>query len=99
MANEKIYPKGIMCFPANDGAPDFVLGKVMITLNDLVQFAKENESLLSEYKGKKQLKLDLLKGSKGVYLTVDTYVPKNTTQAKKDGGFNPPSTEKDDLPF
>lgn len=75
MAETKIYPKGIMCFPKNEKAPDFVLGSVVITPNDLFAWLKENESLLTEYQGKKQLRLQALTGNKGLYFTVDTFKP------------------------
>ena len=55
MSVEKIYPKGIMCFPKGDKAPEFVLGTVLITLNDLITFCKENPNLLTEYKRQKPL--------------------------------------------
>lgn len=78
MSAEKIYPKGIMCFQKHEKAPDFVLGSVVITVNDLVKFCKENPQYLTDYKGEKQLRLQALTGNKGLYFTVDTYKPKET---------------------
>ncbi len=88
MAEPKVYPKGIMFFEKNAKAPDFVLGSMVISLNDLVQFAKDNPEYLSEYKGQKQLRLQILTGNKGIYATVDTY----KAGAKKEAAT-------DDLPF
>ena len=88
MSKEKVYPKGIMTFPKHEKAPDFVLGSVAITMNDLVKFCKDNEQYLSEYKGEKQLKLNILQGDKGIYFTVDTY-KKGQSEGQQD----------DDLPF
>ena len=70
---EKIYPKGIRVFNKRDNAPSFVLGTVVISMNELIQFAKDNPQYLTEYKEQKQLKLQLLTGDKGPYLVVDTY--------------------------
>lgn len=93
MSVEKIYPKGIMCFPKGDKAPEFVLGTVLITLNDLITFCKENPNLLTEYKGQKQLKLSLKNGNKGIYMEVDTFKPTSQNSAQQN------SNKKDDLPF
>jgi len=89
--SEKIYPKGIMCFPKNEKAPEFVLGTMVITPNQLMQWLRENECLMSEYKGEKQLRCQVLSGNKGIYLQVDTY--------KKAEGSTSGKTTEDDLPF
>lgn len=70
-----IYPKGIRVFPPNEKAPDFVKGTMIITLNELVQFCKDNPGYLSEYNGEKQLKLQITerKDGKGLSFSVDTY--------------------------
>lgn len=81
MSQEKIYPKGIMCFDKHGSAPDFVIGTVIITPRELVDWIKENPTLLTEYKESKQLKLQMLKGSKGPYLVVDTYKAQPKTEA------------------
>lgn len=82
---DKVYPKGVAVFGPNEKAPSFVKGTIIISLNGLVQFCKENPNLLTEYKGDKQLKLQLLDGNKGLYTVVDDYKP-----VKK---------ESSDLPF
>lgn len=89
MTKEKIYPKGIITFAKNEKAPDFVKGTVVITPNDLMEWLKENQSLLTEYNGKKQLKLQLLEGKMGLYFVVDDWKPTKTTQ----------SVDKDDFIF
>jgi len=88
--SEKIYPKGIRLFPKHEKQPDFVKGAVVISLNELVTFCKENPELLSEYKGEKQLKLQLLQGRNGLQMVVDTYKRKES---------NGVGEAKDDLPF
>ena len=92
MANEKIYPQGISAFAKHANAPDFVLGTVIITPNDLVSWLKENENLLTEYNGKKQLKLQLTMSKDGrPSFSVDTWKP----EPKVDETTAP----ADDLPF
>jgi hypothetical protein len=85
---DKIYPKGIVTFSPRDGAPDFVKGTIIINPNELFAWLKENSLLLTEYNGKKQLKLQLLHGNKGLYVAVDTYT-----------GSSSAFPAKDDLPF
>jgi len=94
MAETKIYPKGLRTFAKNEKAPSFVLGTLVITPNELTSWIRENESLLSDYNGSKQLKLQILQGDKGIYFTVDTYKP-----TPKEGLTNGKKAEYDDAPF
>jgi hypothetical protein len=48
---ERVYPKGLIAFKPHEKAPSFVLGKVCITLNDLIAWCKENPQHLTDYKG------------------------------------------------
>ena len=73
--SEKVYPKGLRTFPPHANAPEFVKGSLIITLNELIQFCKDNPDYLTEYNGQKQLKCSMLDGDKGLYLNVDTYRP------------------------
>ena len=97
---ETIYPKGIRIFPKHQNAPDFVKGTVIITMNELFKFCKENESLLTEYNGNKQLKCQLLDGNNGLYMAVDTYKP-DQSFTKQEAAL-PPTEMADsnqDFPF
>ena len=77
---EQILPKGLRFFNKNPNAPDFVIGALVVTMNDLFTFCKENPTLLTEYNGQKQLKLQVLKSKEGnLYAAVDTFKP--NTQA------------------
>lgn len=67
------YPKGIRVFNPHAGSKAFVKGSIVIAPNELLDFCENNKELLSEYKGEPQLKLNLLEGDNGLYLTVDTY--------------------------
>jgi len=79
MKKEKVFPKGMMAFKPNEKAPDFVKATVMVTPNELISWLKENSDYLTEYKGNKQLKLQLLENEKGLYFVVDTYQPTKQT--------------------
>ena len=92
MSQEKIYPKGIICFYKHPKQPDFVVGSVVITPRELVDWLKENPSLLTDYKGSKQLKLQVLRGGKGLYMTVDTFKASDPHPATI-------SDSTDELPF
>jgi hypothetical protein len=91
---EQILMKGIRLFAPKTSQPDFVLASGVITLNELVSFAKENPQLLTEYNGEKQLRIQLLKSKDGKpYMTVDTWKPEQPLA-------NPAPTEPtEDLPF
>lgn len=73
MANDKVYPKGIRVFNPRQGAPTFVKGTLVITLEELQNWASQNPDYLSDYQNQAQLKLNILEGDNGLYLTVDTY--------------------------
>ena len=76
--NERIFPEGIRFFGPRDNAPDFVIGTLIITPNDLVAWLKTNAHLLKDYQGNKQLRLNVTrsKDGKGINASVDTYEPK-----------------------
>ena len=38
MSKEKIYPQGLRTFAKNEKAPDFVLGTLVITPNELIKW-------------------------------------------------------------
>jgi hypothetical protein len=88
---EKIYPKGMMTFAPRGNAPDFVLGALVITPNDLYEWLKTQEEHSSEYNGKKQFRFQILEGKEGPYLVLDTFKP--NTEAKQD------NVQDDSLPF
>ena len=97
---DQILPEGIRFFPKHERAPDFVLGTMVVTLDDLTKFFNDRKDLLTEYNGKKQLKLQLLKSREGkLYSAVDTYKP----AAKSEPAFSHVAATKpediSDLPF
>jgi hypothetical protein len=96
MADTTILPEGIRFFPKHEKAPDFVLGTMIITPNALYAWLKANPSLLTEYNGEKQIKLQLLNSKAGkLYAAVDTY------KAEPKSNYSVPASEErsDDLPF
>jgi len=98
--SESIYPKGIVTFAKNPKQPDFVLGSVIITIDDFIEWTKQNPNLLTEYNGKKQLRLQCLtKKAGGISFTVDTYKPKE--EPKKETPFTDQvnNDSQDSLPF
>ncbi len=97
---DKVFVKGIRSFKPNEKAPDFVLGTVIITPNELFAWLKaEGAEHLTEYKDTKQLKLQVTKSRAGdLMFTVDTFKPTPKVEDKP-----APSVAKkvveDDLPF
>ena len=82
---DKIFPEGIRVFSPRNGAPDFVKGSIVITPNQLITWLKANKDVLTDYKGEKQLNLDLLSSKEGkLFVSVNTYKP---TEGKKEAGL------------
>lgn len=71
---DQILPKGVRLFNKHANAPDFVIGSLVITPNDLVSWLKEQPELMTEYNGAKQIRLQILKSKDGnLYAAVDQY--------------------------
>jgi len=96
MATDKIYPKGLRTFPAHEKAPAFVLGTLVVTPRELIDWITENPQYLKDYNDQKQLKLKILNGNKGIYFEVDTYEKGQTQPQNNSAGT---VGGKDDLPF
>ena len=80
---DQILPEGLRFFNKRDTSPDFVVGALVITLDDLKNFVETRPELLTEYNGKKQLKLQILKSKEGkLYSSVDTWKPDGNTQTQ-----------------
>jgi hypothetical protein len=79
---DQILPKGIRLFNKHQNAPEFVIGTMVITPNDLVAWLKEQPELMTEYNGAKQIRLQILKSKDGnLYCSVDTYKKDATAAA------------------
>jgi len=86
MAKDQILAKGLRFFDKHPSAPEFVLGTIVITQDDIAEMFRENTAHITEYNGKSQLKLQYLRSKEGkIYCTVDTY--------KKEGTFHEPATD------
>ncbi len=100
---EQVFPGGVRLFNPHPSAPDFVKGTMVITINELVKFCKENEQYLTDYNGQKQLRLQQLQSSNGnLYAVVDTYRKEDAKPATKPAtatGKQPAPDAVDDLPF
>jgi hypothetical protein len=80
-----VYVDGMRVFKPHANAPDFVKGTLLITVNDLIVFAKANEQYMRDYKGAKQLPCQILSNDNGdLSITLDTFKPSN-----QDGGSEP----------
>ena len=93
---DKVFAKGIRTSAKKDSQPDFVLGELVITPNELFTWLKgEGAQYLTEYKETKQLKLQVTKSRDGgLMLAVNTYKPQSQTEAPK-----PKVEDTDGLPF
>ena len=89
---EKKYADGVRFFERKDNQPDFVLGALVITPEDLMQWTKSNPDLTSNYKGKDQVKFQVKRSKEGkVYIELDTYKPGQAKAVNQQ--------ESEDLPF
>jgi hypothetical protein len=93
---EKIFADGFS-FKRNEKAPDFVVGRLSMKVDDAIAFMKENEK-----KGWVNLSIKTAR-SGNYYLELDTYEPKTTNETEKvpASKSNPKPTQTDsaDLPF
>ena len=76
---EQKFPKGIRAFKPRENAPDFVVTELVVNLKELGVFWRENDDLLTDYKGEDQLKLTVLKSKDGTKhnIQVNTFKPKS----------------------
>lgn len=76
---EQKFPKGIRAFKPRETAPDFVVTELVVDIKELGVFWRENEDLLTDYKGADQLKLTVLKSKDGTKhnIQVNTFKPKS----------------------
>lgn len=71
---------GVRLFAKHPNAPEFVIADLVLTLDDLYAWAKSNPDTVSEYQGKKQVKLQILRSKDGApYAKLNTYKPKQDT--------------------
>ncbi len=96
-------PKGIITFNPHPNAPNFVLGTIAISLNQLKDWCEtDGAQYLTDYKGEPQLKLQVtsLKEGRGIMIAVDTYkkesAPKQTGTTTRSGIT---TEDGDGLPF
>lgn len=72
MASETIYPKGASVFLPHVKAPEFVKYNISIEPKQFIAFMSEHKQYMSE---KGYFKFTIKEGSKGPYLSLDTYKP------------------------
>ena len=86
---EQKFPKGIRAFKPRENAPQFVVSELVIDPKELVQYCKDNQNLLSDYKGTEQLKLTVLLSKDGTKhnVQVNTFKPKGNLDNSTDLPF------------
>lgn len=95
---ETILPQGLRFFNKKATQPEFVIGALVITLDDLQAFCIDNPGLMTEYNGKKQLRCQVLKSKEGnLYASVDTWKPAESTGSLPE--TKPLPETSSDLPF
>lgn len=96
----QVFPAGVRVFDKHANAPEFVLGSVVITLQEFREFVNNNQQYLTKYNGNDQLRLQLLRSKDGkLYTTVDTYKPGEKAAAPTPKAEPQPVDNGSDLPF
>ena len=94
MKTDKVFPKGLFVNAPREGAPDFVLGSISISVESFTKFLSENEALVNE---SGYLRLDMLNGKEDKpYAVVNTYGLDSAPAAKTE---EKPLHVDGDLPF
>lgn len=90
---EKVFVKGFRTFAKRDNAPDFVLGTLVITVDDFSDFITgEGAKYLTQYNEKDQLRIDITQGKDGrLVFAIDTWKKDNAL----DEGITPSQETKD----
>lgn len=102
-----IFAKGVQFYNKNDKAPDFVIGSIVITPRDLLDWlSADGGKYLTDYKEKKQLRLQVKKSKDGKpMVTVDTWKPENRHSSSDTETFSEPKqtpqqqSGSNELPF
>lgn len=94
MSKQKVYPKGLFINQPHANAPDFVVGKISVKVQDFVEFLNANKNEAG------YVNLDLLNGNDGLYSVLDEWKPSSEAKSPKVAkeNFKPVSSEGD-LPF
>jgi hypothetical protein len=79
---EKVFVKGFRTFAKRDNAPDFVLGTLVITVDDFSDFITgEGAKYLTQYNEKDQLRIDITQGKDGrLVFAIDTWKKDNAQE-------------------
>lgn len=99
---EKVFAKGVMAFAPHEKAPSFVKGSIVISMNDFIAWAKENTQHLTDYKGVKQLRLQITEWEGKFNIQVDTFkpsAPRGNSSTSNSNNYSSNSKDNSDLPF
>lgn len=110
-----VRAKGVITFNPNEKAPDFVLGTITISINQLKDWMEgEGKDYVTYYKNEPQIKLQVTKPKegRGIMVAVDTWKPvsknnsetvaanqKRSLDEDKRKPFNANADDQSDLPF
>lgn len=95
MKDEKIFADGFS-FKRNENAPDFVVGRLSLKVDDAIAFVKQHEK-----RGWINLNIKTAR-SGNAYVELDTYEPKSQDNGSVDepkSKSKSTSTPKEELPF
>lgn len=73
---KRVYPQGIMTFAKNENAPDFVVGDMVLNIQEFTDWLNgEGSQYITEYKGKEQIRFSITTYNGRPSLSVNTFKP------------------------
>jgi len=96
------FARGLRVFKPREKAPDFVIADLIIQVEELKQWTRENEHLLENHNGAEQLRLQILESKGGKYYAAVNNYQKGKAPEKEQSTEKAQSMEEttgDDLPF
>lgn len=89
------YVEGLRGFNPREGSNQNVIGNLIISPRQLVEFIKANPDCLTDYKEEKQIRVTIWKNDKGLSFTLD----KPKEEKKPEQEDRSVGTYSEDLPF
>ena len=93
---DQIFPEGIRLFNPRQGQPDFVLGEMVISIDQFKKYFDNHPEYVSKYQGQDQMRFQILRAIAGpIYLAVNTYGTEAGTESvyQSPGNIQEPKKE------
>lgn len=76
MSETKVFVTGVRFFDKHANAPDFVIGTLVISPNELFKWLQDNPGMMTQYNGQPQVKMQVKRSQAGqLYCELDQWKP------------------------